>query len=355
MQYASNHIQPFDSNDFRNTIVTAHNSTVSGFSFGSFVSNGVMALPEWMSWIDTVNNNDEIKIWLSDTAFKEQYDEYEIEVVPPVSDLNVLFGFYEPAVTALALNTAVNIYEKIELVKNNNPETSIRILPFEYSNTTNPTQKIMTDWTVVIYGKAGDHIDAIKETIASYVTTHSARPLVDWEVILPELFRRSEFIVVPLWHKKSIPNLTVLSSLYSSIIKYSDIVSFLQTMYPLTVYPNDYIHDSVSILPYDYKGISLAVIPGMSNITGRRNLSELFPDYIAVSTSSLDFARMSLKTQTFSILLGSLLVSAESVVNNTSLPGNFRRITRDGKKYISTVYDNINYMVAVASNSEFIT
>jgi hypothetical protein len=178
---------------------------------------------------------------------------------------------------------------------------------------------------------------------------------VDWEVILPELFRRSEFIVVPLWHKKSIPNLTVLSSLYSSIIKYSDIVSFLQTMYPLTVYPNDYIHDSVSILPYDYKGISLAVIPGMSNITGRRNLSELFPDYIAVSTSSLDFARMSLKTQTFSILLGSLLVSAESVVNNTSLPGNFRRITRDGKKYISTVYDNINYMVAVASNSEFIT
>jgi hypothetical protein len=124
-------------------------------------------------------------------------------------------------------------------------------------------------------------------------------------------------------------------------------------MYPITVYPSNYIADNLSIMPYDYKGISLAVFPGITNILGRRSLVELFPDYIAVPSTSLDFARMSIKTSEFAILLGKLLVAAESTSVYASLPNNFRRITRNGKLYISTVYDNINYMVATASNTDF--
>jgi hypothetical protein len=353
LNYSTDHIQPFDSNDFRNTVVSAHNDKIAGLNFGPFVSNGPVAMPQWMSWVDLATTNDEIKIWLSDASFRDQYDEYEIEVIPPVTDLNVLFGFYAPAAAAIAANTVATIYERIDAIKNGNPETFIRILPFDYSNSTNPTQRIVTNWSVVIYGKAGDHIDAIKEAITAYVLAHSTRSIADWETILPELFRRTEFIMVPLWHKKSIPNLTDLSALYSSIIKFTEIKAFLETMYPITVYPSNYIADNLSIMPYDYKGISLAVFPGITNILGRRSLVELFPDYIAVPSTSLDFARMSIKTSEFAILLGKLLVAAESTSVYASLPNNFRRITRNGKLYISTVYDNINYMVATASNTDF--
>lgn len=353
LQYSSNHIQPFDSNDFRNTVVALYNASIAGFNFGPFVSNGATAMPQWMSWVDMANNNDEVKIWLSDAAFRDQYDEYEIEVVPPVSDLNVLFGFYGSALTAIQANTVTQIYEKIDLIKNGNPETFIRILPFEYSNSTNPTQRITTNWSVVIYGKAGDHIDAIKEAVTAYVLANSTRPIGDWETIIPELFRRTEFMMVPLWHKKSIPNLTDLSALYSSIINCNEVIGFLETVYPISIYPTGYISSNVAVMPYDYKGISMAVIPGITNITGRRSLTDLFPDYIAVPTSSLDFARMSIKTSTFSVLLGKLLVAAESTASYAALPSNFRRITRNGKLYISTVYDNINYMVLAASNPDF--
>jgi hypothetical protein len=245
------------------------------------------------------------------------------------------------------------MYQKIDLIKNNQPETFIRVLPFEHRNNLNPSQRLMTNWAVVIYGKAGDYIDAIKEAITAYVLAHSTKTLTEWESVLPELFLRTEFVLVPLWHKKSIPNLTDLSALYSSIVKCKDITTFVTSMYPNTVYPTNYVNDNLSIMPYDFKGISLAVLPAVNNTMGRRELTELFPDYIAVPTSSLDFSRMAVKTSGFSLLLGRLLISAESASSNTSLPNDFRRVTRDGKTYISAVYDNINYMMLTASNSEF--
>lgn len=353
LQYSSTNVQPYDSNDFRNYIIALHSSSISSFNFGPFVSNGFVAAPQWLSYIDLSNDNNEVKIWLSDSAFRDQYDEYEIEVIPAVTNVDSLFGFFTSVTTAVQANTVVEIYEKIDIIKNNKPETFIRVLPFEYRNNLSPTQRLMTNWAVVIYGKAGDHIDAIKEAIIAYVLTHSSRTLAEWESVLPELFLRTEFILVPLWNKKSIPNLTDLSALYSSIIKCKDVTSFVRGMYPITTYPTNYIADNITVMPYDFKGISLAVFPAVNNIMGRRELVELFPDYIAVPSTSLDFSRMSIKTSEFSLILGRMLVVAESTALNTVIPNDFRRVIRDGKTYISAVYDNINYMMLTASNSDF--
>jgi hypothetical protein len=353
LQYSNNHVQPYDSNDFRNYIISLYSAAISSFNFGPFVSNGFVAIPQWLSWNDLTNGGNQVKIWLSDAAFREQYDEYQIDVIPAVDVLDGMFGFFTGVSAAINANTVTQMYQKIDLIKNNQPETFIRVLPFEYRNNLNPAQRLMTNWAVVIYGKAGDYIDAIKEAITTYVLAHSTKTLTEWESVLPELFLRTEFVLVPLWHKKSIPNLTDLSALYSSIVKCKEVTTFVRSMYPNTVYPSNYIADNLSIMPYDFKGISLAVLPAINNVFGRRELTELFPDYIAVPTSSLDFSRMTINTSGFSLMLGRLLVAAESASSNTSLPNDFRRVTRDSKTYISAVYDNINYMMLTASNSEF--
>ena len=80
-------------------------------------------------------------------------------------------------------------------------------------------------------------------------------------------------------------------------------------------------------------------------------LYKIFPDYIPVSTMTPDFARMSMKTQNWVILLGELLISAETATKFSTIPTRFRKIEREGKLFISAVYDDVNYLVAAKTNS----
>jgi hypothetical protein len=349
IEYNTTHIQPHSPDDFRNNITNAFYGKLLNFNIGSFVSNGDVSLPQWVSWGSVDNNNDSIKIWLSDMAFKEQYDEYEIEVIPPVTDLSLFFGMPNLLTTAISSRSVSQTYELIDQVKAGNPETCVRSLPFTCVNLF-ITSAIHSDWTVVIYGKAGDQLDNIKEAITNYLTTTTTKSLEQWQDVLPELFERTEFVLVPLWNKKSIRNLTNLSSLYSSIISYKETLNFLNGVYYGTGYPDGYMADNVAIMSYDYKGISIAVIPGTTNMIDKRKLTDLFPDYIPVSTSSLDFSRMSIKTQQFVVELGKLLLAAETAVNIYSMPGNFRQISRNGVAYITTTFNEVNYLVAAGDS-----
>jgi hypothetical protein len=352
IDYNINNIQPYNPDDFRNSINNFFFGKLLNFSTGAFVSNGSISLPQWVSWESIDNSNDNIKIWLSDAAFKDQYDEYEIEVIPPVSDLSLLFGLPAPLKIALDSRSLSQTYELVDTIKAGNPETCVRSLPFTLTNLFT-SDTIITNWTAVIYGKAGDQLDNIKEAVTTYVLNNSNKTLVQYQTILPELFRRTEFILVPLWHKKSISNLTELSSLYSSIVSYKDILAFLTNVYETVVYPTGYVAENMAIMPYDFKGISVSIIPGTTNITGKRALSDLFPDYIAVNTSSLDFSRMTVNTQKFVIELGKLLLASESLTNGNILPGNFRQINRNGMSYISMTFDGINYLMATNDNLIF--
>jgi hypothetical protein len=246
-----------------------------------------------------------------------------------------------------------DVYEEIDDVKAGYPETFLRLLTFPYINTYNTGNPIPTNWTVIVYGKAGDHIDVIKEAIIDYILTNSTSPLSYWETAMPELFKRTEFVFVPFWHKLSIPNLTLLSALYSSIINVKEGMEFLESMYPASVYPTNYIRDTASFMPYDFSGISMAVIPGTTNSPDKDELTDLFPDYISVPTTSLDFSRMSLPTQEFTVLLGELLVAAKTSSIYVALPNDFRRVVRNNITYISAVHNNVNYMVATSTNSIF--
>lgn len=346
--YAVANIRPYDSLDFRNTLLAEFFDRISDLNFGNFVDNGTIALPEWISWSSLETGGDTVKVWTSDASFRDQYDEYSITVIPPLDILDDFFGTYHTVVPKLQERTLADLSDIIQITKNTHPETYLRILNFDFMNLLSPTLKYSTNWAVLVYGKNGDNIDAIKDAIVEYVIENSTHTREEWEAILPDLFKRTEFTILPRWDKMSIPNLTELAGLYSSILNPAECVDFAKAN--IDFYPVEHIEANSVIMPYDFKAISLVVITGSTNIEGKQSLVELFPDYIPVPTSSIDFSRMQLATREWSLFLQELLITAETATQFTTIPINMRRIVRSGKLFITGVYDNVNYLVAARSN-----
>lgn len=348
VNYATTHIRPYDSDDFRNTILAAFTGRISSLQFGGFVDNGSLALPAWVAWQSVEHNNNANKIWLSDQAFADQYDEFEIDVVPPINQLDDFFGLFSVVSNVLDNRDLNDLSDKIALVKGNHPETYLRILNFDFINSANPTQFHKSDWAVIIYGKAGDNIDAIKDAIVSYVLANSTHTNQQWAVIFPDLFKRTEFVFLPRWDLVSIPNLTTQAELYSSIINPDECILFAKTN--ISFYQQAHIDNNVRLLPYDYKAISLVCVNGESNIDGKKELTDIIPDYIPVPSTSTDFNRMQIATRDWILAMDNLLMLAEIANENTSMPANIRKIVRNNVLFITTLHEGVNYLVAAKIN-----
>lgn len=349
INYSLGRIRPHDPEDFKSNIQVEYNAKIRNIIFGPLVDNGTVQLPEWISWVSTQNADAEVKIWLSDLAFDNQYDEYDITVVPPVTNLDSLFGLYPSVKTSVQSRTDAEMMDIIQDAKNGLPETYIRLSQFDLVNTTNVQEKFSTNWSVIIYGRAGDNIDTIKDSIVDYVLQNSTKTRAQWEALLPDLFKRTEFVILPRWDKISIPNLTNAGVLYSSIMNPTECISFAKSH--ISFYGQDHIGNTVVILPYDYKAISLLSITGATNLPGKQSLIEIFPDYIPQSSMTNDFGRMQINTRDWVVKLGRLLQAAEVVTEYSSVPIGIRRLTRGGVLFVSMLHDNINYMVACRSNS----
>lgn len=350
VEYAIEHIRPYNPLDFKNVLHTTFYDLIADIKFGEFIDNGTIALPEWISWTNITGQvNNQVKIWLSDTAFAEQYDEYDITVIPPLNPVDDFMLFYQQVVFGLQQVNLPILASRIELAKQNKPETFIRILDFPFVNTANPSQSFNSTWAVLIYGKAGDNIDIIKDTIVDYVLARSQHDRTTWESILPELFKRTEFTIFPRWDKVAIPNLTSAAALYSSLLEPNECVNFTTTH--ASFYSPAHIEQNITIMPFDYKALSLIVVNGDNNIENKTDIKTLFADYLPISSSSLDFNRMQLFTRQWLIFIERLLIASETATLYSTIPTEFRRIVRDDILFITGLYDNVNYLVAARSNS----
>lgn len=349
VNYATTHIRPYDPTDFKNTLLAAFYQTASNLQFGNFVDNGTIALPEWISYTSIKNDNSYVKVWLSDAAFQNQYDEYSIEVIEPLDNPDDLFGLYSVATATLATRNVSYLGDAIQAAKIDNPETYLRILSFDYINILDTTQKTPTSWAVLIYGKVGDNVDAIKDAITQKVLAASKHSTPEWEAILPDLFKRTEFTLLPRWDKIAVPNLTTLASLYSALSDPAECISFATNV--LTQFTPAFVSANLTVFPYNYKELMVLAVSGDTNVTGSQKLQELFPDYMPLATTSTDFNRMQLNTKNWILFLENLLIAAETADNYSSIPVNLRKQVKYGVLYISGVFENVNYLVAARSNA----
>lgn len=346
--YVNSNYQPYDPADFVSTMMAEHVSDIANFAHGEFISSDPTSVPEWMSWDSLKSQGLTIKIWLVNDSFESQYSNYEIVTVAPFDSVDRFFETYNGVVTALAEISTPKLLERIQVAKEGNPETYTRVLSFDYVNQNNPNQKTSVTFGVLIYGLAGDHIDSIKDAIVEHLLSNSTRDQPHWERIFPDLFKRTEFLIYPRWDLIAVPNLTELSALYSSIIDPMEALQFAKRQW--NHLSPAWVENNLHILPVDYKAVSLLTLAGETNVEGKKDLKKLFPDYLPMGTSTLDFNRMTPKTREWVLKIVELLIAAEKATEHSSVPTKLRRVYRNEVLYISAMYDDVNYLIAAKSN-----
>lgn len=339
--------KPYSSSALLAYLQTELFDKATDISFGPFVHGTTIGLPEWIS-CKTSDGADSVKIWLADDAFCSQYDESKITVVAPFISLDTFFGSFTSVSQKISKITMPEMVERIQDAKQEKPETFVRSLNFDYVNPTDITRRVPVTWSVLINGVSGDNIDSIKDALVDYILTNTTKTRAEWEAIFPDIFKRTEFVLLPRWDKMSVQNLTLISGLYSSMMKPRECLTFAKTH--IGFYPDTHIDNNMVIMPFDYKAVVLLAVGGPDNQSAKAYLPDVFPDYLPVPNTSLDFSRMKTYTQDWVTLLGGLLVVAESATEFSSLPQKIRRVFRDNKLYVSAVYDNVSYLVATRSS-----
>jgi hypothetical protein len=319
-----------------------------GFTCGNIVNNGTYYAPEWVSWESTDNSiigtGNSITVWLSDPSFQLQYDDYEIVVIPPITNLDDFFKQYLSVTGIVNSITPTDLMTNVQAAKNGYPETIISAKVHNYIDKYNPNNTFPTVWNLLIYGAAGNNIDIIQNALINYILTNSTHTREQWTVIFPDIFKRTEFSIIPNWSNYAIPNKTLQVGIYSPTTTVSNILTALDTL--LQNYPAAHINANTTVTITPYKSLTLFSVGSPDNKYNKFKITDLFPDYISVPSTSIDFNRMSLDTQEWALLIMNMILVAETMGTKTSLPPGMSRTTRNGILYVVSSYKDIDYLVA---------
>lgn len=292
-----------------------------------------------------------IRIWFADDLFKAEFDEYEINHIAPIA---VLDGFFQSTSNVQSLvnqRTIPMMIAKVDEISDGDPFTVLISNTFNFHDPVNPEVIIPTVWSAVVYGDAGRNPDLIKLTLIDWILANSSHPREEWEIIFPDIFKVTEFIFLPMWNKYSVPNMTLQEGVYSPIMDLQDAMVVASKLAVGEDYTLKQIVDSLVYVGTPYKSLAMVAVSGAQNRTGATKLREVWPDFMSVSTSSLDFNRMQPATQNFVMLMNTLLNIAENMTSLSVIPPGYSRLKRTNADdadvyYVSGTINNISYLVA---------
>lgn len=339
------------SNETKADFLSAFNSAFSGqcvnVSCGEMTvaSNG-KPYPTFIRWksADYAGEDNLNTLWLSDAAFQSEYDDYEIVVVPPLTNIDSFFNPYGEVLTSLGEMNMVRRMEAIQNARGRYPETIVTAESFNFYNQLNPTVKVSTDWAFLIYGPKGNDADALKEALINYLTVTSSRGISPWKIIFPDIFKSTEFIFVPKWHEYAIEEMVLQSGIYSPIMNPYKDTTYLKAV--VNEYSPIHVERYMDVMAHPYKSLMLLVIGNAENRDNKYAIRQVFPDILAVSSTSFDFNRMSETTKKFLLILSEMIAIAETLTQSTDIPAVYKRSERNGVLYITATIDNVRYMVA---------
>jgi hypothetical protein len=332
---------------FRSKFILRYSEEYTLEGIGAMVTaGGNVRLPGYIDIREQTDDTIRYRIWYSSEVFEQQFDEYQIEVVTPIEDLDVFFEGNLAVKAALAEQTLDITMVKIEEAKAGHPETTLRSEMFEWWDPSNVITRIPTYWSVLIYGIAGNNIDAIKEAIKNYILSNSTHSKEEWAEIFPEIFTATEFVIVPMWGLYSIPNRVLTTGLYSSITSFTAGMTELQRLVKGEGYNEEWIGEKGEMFSTTHKAMNATVVGGPKNRDDIFTLFQRYPDYISVRSTEVDFMRMSPETRRFVLALEEMLLIAETMAPDTSIPVKYSRMVRDGVLYLVTTIDKFQFLVA---------
>ena len=329
-------------------LLNTFDTIANTFNCGNIITAGTVSIPEWISFssLNTaeIGDNSQIKIWFCDDSFQIEYDYYEIVVVPPLTPLDTFFTNTTNILNVLNSNVLTVVMENIQTAKNKYPESVIIASDYNFNDPINIGNLIPTAWYLIIYGIAGTDVDVMKNELVNYIMSNTTHTQPQWTLLFPDIFKNTEFIIVPNWDQYSIPNMTLQAGIYSPNAVMSKALTLLTNS--VNAYPAMHITANADIVAQPYKSLSLFTIGNINNTNNIYNITNMYPDFINVPSTSIDFARMSQNTQNFANLLVTMLVIAETMTKFSTIPTGMTKVTRNNILYLVSKFNNIDYLVA---------
>ena len=334
-----------DREAFASAMIASFGETHLELAFGEIVADGSRYMPEWISYkLDDPEEN-RVRLWFADDSFRRQYDEYELGFVPPIPVLDDFFK--DPLIVKAAVEawTLTQALEKADVLKNRKPETVMLNKVYKYFAQLAPFIDLDTNWTVIIWGPAGNNPDIIKQELAKWILANSQHTEEEWMDLFPDIFTSTEYVITPFWDEVAIEQKTIVTGVYSPTVLVKDVIAVSNLTIKGKNYNQLHIDENLCVSSVLYGSLCMSVCGGPYNRDGIKKFNDQWPDYINVSTNSPDFNRMKLPTQEFVNLLYSMLLVAENATLFSDIPLGMSRVTRDGIVYIAASMNDILYLV----------
>jgi hypothetical protein len=288
-----------------------------------------------------------VKLWFANTSFENQYDEFTIKIVPPLAQLSSLLGNYSAVSLALASETQSAIFSRIQTARGGNPETILLSESFDYFSVDNPNVSTPTWWSALVYGPRGDYADAVRAAVVDYIATNSPAAITQWKQILPDIYRTTEFVMIPNWGNMAVLDKTLTPGIYSQIVNLQRELAYLRSV--VSEYTPIHVTNNAQLMAHPYKNLLIGCIGNVQNRGNKYAITDFYPDLLSVSTTSPDFGRMNTPTQGLVVHLSTMVSLAETMTQFTDIPAQYRKLVRNGILYITVTYENVTYLVGAKS------
>lgn len=320
---------------------------ISGFNYNTIVSHNNIKTVDYITFSlhDIICN-----FWLSDAVFKAFYPEYDINVVLPFANFAAIVNNTSEFISALDRFDLIEFNRRVELDKNSTPSTYTKIVNIPY-RVPNTTVEKNCYFAFNIYGLQGNYDYILKLELYNHLVNVLKLDATYVETIFPTILNINEFFITPRWEKMAIASQIGQNGINSQIAKaFSeefDLAKFIK------IYPNAaYLRENTYSVPFDYNNLLLQVTNGFYTESEIKDFQAYYNDFITITSTHPDFARMRQRTQKFIVLLENLLDVANSSNStemfNKILQNNqfhFTIISRAGVNYISFFFEQHQYYV----------
>lgn len=294
-----------------------------------------------------------VTIWYSDKAFRDQYDIYEVFVIPPLANLVDLTKNKTYVYNKLLERPQDYMLERAQTIKGNHPETALSWLDLLWHDPSDSNATLNTTWGAVIYGNAGHDTEVIKEAIREYLQNNSTYD--KWPEIYPTLYSENEFVIIPFWDNRAKSKADMDIGMFSSgaVLDYvlQTTKRYIPGGYAPTTGTDSAILKGASVFQAVYRSIMFSSMGNPNNLNKIVHLKQVYPDYISIPTNDPDSSRMSIPTQEFAIKLTEALDIAMNYSGVDSVTGDFKRVIRRGLHFVS--FEHMGYTYPVLTQYSF--
>lgn len=337
---------PVSPGEYVTAVVAVMGTAVADITVGAQVRSGQWYGIEWISWRNTGVAIDNInKIWFADEAFRGQHDEHEYTVVLPFEPADLFFGHPDDVKALLKSLTYSQEIERIQTARGEALETYLWGKTYDYVNPANKQDRTPAKFSVLIYGASGINEDLIKEAIIEKLLDGSAYTRDQWKEILPDLFRRTEFLIFPQYDKIAIENLANALGVFSPVLNPQEAID--QLVRDSFEYDANYVKQNASVFAFPYQSVGLHVIGNVENRDDKTQITDWYPDYFFTSITSYDFGRMSETTREWVKHIHGLIDIASKLTTSQSVPQGYSRVTRGTISYLARSFQEVNWLVAL--------